>query len=371
LQQLGHDVFFLEDSDDYPSCYDPSRHVVDADPSYGLQFAGDVFSQLDCGDRWAYYDAHTSTWMGPLGDRAIEIAENADVCLNLSGVNPLRPWLMSIPARGLVDTDPVFTQIRHLTDAAARRAAGRHTSFHTFAENFGSPACTVPADGFPWQPTRQPLVPSAWPFTTAPAEGLFTTVMQWDSYPAVEFANQRYGMKSESFQPYKDLPGRVGTLFELAIGTEHAPRKMLQERGWRLRDPLEITRTPWTYQDYIQRSRGEFSVAKHGYVASNSGWFSERSVGYLASGRPVITQDTGFSRWLPTGTGLLPFSSPSQAAAALEDVAREAERHGRAAYEIAMEFFDFRKVLPKLLEQCMTADAPIARRSPDGDRSPE
>ena len=119
--------------------------------------------------------------------------------------------------------------------------------------------------------------------------------MQWDSYRPVEFGSKRYGMKSESFRQYLDLPTRVKATLELAIGSEHAPRDELESHGWHLRDPLEVTKTPWSYQDYIRQSRGEFSVAKHGYVLSGSGWFSERSVGYLASGRPVITQDTGFS----------------------------------------------------------------------------
>jgi hypothetical protein len=305
--------------------------------------------------------------MGPLANRATQVAKNTDLCLNLSGANPLRPWLMSIPVRALVDTDPVFTQIRHLTDDQAVARARMHTSFCTFAENFGRPSCTVPADGFPWQPTRQPLIPDAWLATVGPSDGYFTTVMQWDSYPPVELAGQRFGMKSESFQPLLDLPRRVATPLELAIGTAHAPREMLQQKGWRIRDPLEVTRTPWTYQEYIRKSRGEFSVAKHGYVVSNSGWFSERSVGYLASGRPVITEDTGFSRWLPKDAGLLPFSCPDEAVGSLESVLRDYKHHCQSAREIALEFFDYRKVLPELLEKSFTTSAQTACPSPEGD----
>jgi hypothetical protein len=354
LARLGHDVYFAEDSDDFESCcYDPSRDVVDADPTYGLAFAEGAFRRVGLGERWAYHDAHTGRWHGPAAEYIREWSRGADLLLNLSGVNPLRDWWMNVPARALIDTDPAFTQIRHLTDPAARAAAARHTAFFTFAENVGRPGCTVPDDGFPWQPTRQPVVLDAWPVTPGPASGPFTTVMQWDSYAAREYGGRRYGMKSESFGPYLDLPGRVGAEFELAPGGDTAPRELLRARGWRIGDPIAITRDPWTYQDYLRGSRGEFTVAKHGYVVSGSGWFSERSAVYLASGRPVVVLDTGFTDWLPTGQGVLPFRTPEEAVAAVESVNRHYSDHCRAARALAAECFDARKVLPVLLEKAL------------------
>ncbi len=363
LVKLGHDVYFVEDSGDSPwCCYDPARNVTDADPAYGLRFARHVFEWAGLDARWAYYDAHTLRWLGPGADRILEVCASADLLLNLSGVNPLRPWLLPIPARALVDTDPVFTQIRHLMDGAARDLALLHTSFLSFAENIGTDRSSVPDDGFPWQATRQPIVLDAWPVTPGPADGKFTTVMQWDSYAAREYDGRHYGMKSSSFGRYLDLPDRAGRVFELAIGGL-ATQALLTGKGWGVRNPLELARDPWTYQSYIQASKAEFSVAKHGYVVSRSGWFSERSAAYLASGRPVLLQDTGFSDWLPTGTGAVAFTSPEEALAGIEAINSRYRRHGEAARALAKQYFDAREVLPRLIERAMNVAIP--RATPD------
>lgn len=353
LRDLGHDVYFIEDSDDYPSCYDPARGVVDTDPSYGLRFAAHAFERLGLGERWCYYDAHTDTWLGPLASRVLEICESAELLLNLSGVNPLRSWLAEVPRRAFVDTDPAFTQIRHLTDSHARALATVHNSFFTFAENIARGDCLVPADGFTWQPTRQPVQLDAWTVTPGQREGSWTTVMQWDSYRVREYERRRYGMKSDSFELFVDLPARVGRVFEIALGSESAPRDLLRAKGWRLLDPLEVTRDPWSYQEFIRASKAEWSVAKHGYVASRSGWFSERSAAYLASGRPVLTQQTGFSDWLPTGAGLLAFETMDEALAGMEEIDAAYEHHSRAARELTEAFFDARKVLTHLIERAI------------------
>jgi len=356
LARLGHDVYFVEDSDDYPACYDPERDITDTDPTYGLKFAANAFEKLGLGERWAYHDAHTKRWRGPSAGHILDVCASADLLLNLSGVNPLRPWMQKIPARAFVDTDPAFTQIRHLTDATARALASQHTAFFTFAENIRQPVCTVPDDRFVWTPTRQPVVLDVWPVTPADPSAKWTTVMQWDSYPAREYAGRRYGMKSESFGDYMDLPESAGRIFELAVGSSSAPRALLESKNWTVRDPRDVTRDPWTYQRYIQESKAEFSVAKHGYVVSRSGWFSERSAAYLASGRPVVTQETGFSTWLPSGEGVLAFSTRAEALAAIEEVNERYDFHCRAARAVAEEFFDARKVLPELIERACALD---------------
>src|SRR5262249_22643797 len=179
----------------------------------------------------------------------------------------------------------------------------------------------------------------------APPDGRFTTVLQWDSYPTLEHDGRRFGMKSESFQPFFELPRHTRATLELALGSKVAPREELEAAGWHLRNPLVPTATPWTYRRYIRDSLGEFTVAKHGYVAARTGWFSERSANYLASGRPVVCQDTGFSEVLPTGEGLFAFSTPGEAVAGIEAVASDPVHHGRRAHEIARECFDSQTVL--------------------------
>jgi hypothetical protein len=279
-------------------------------------------------------------------------------------MNPLRPWLLEAPVRVLVDTDPVFTQIRHLTDAAAAGQARRHTAFFSFGENIAGGRSAVPDDGLPWRATRQPIVLDAWRVTPGPAEGSFTTVMQWDSYPARVYDGLRYGMKSDSFGPYQGLPAWARARFELAVGGSTAPRDQLRARGWVVRDPLAATRDIGTYQDYIRGSKAEFAVAKHGYVRAYCGWFSERSAAYLASGRPVVVQDTGFSAWLETGTGVVAFRTPEEALDGVGDVLGRYDAHCRSAREIAAAHFDAREVLPRLVEQAMASPQPAARTCP-------
>jgi hypothetical protein len=351
LAELGHDVRFVEDSDDYPSCYDPSAHATGTDPSYGLDFIAQVMDWAGLGERWAYHDAHRGLWHGPAAGHIVAFCRSADIVLNLSAINPLRPWLEAVPVRVLVDTDPVFTQVRHLTDDPARRRAAGHTAFFSFAENIPGGRSAVPDDGFPWRATRQPIVLSAWPVTPGPQAGRFTTVMQWQSYPARTYGGRSYGAKDRSFSAVADLPSRVGPVLELAISG--GPEEALREENWGVRHALEVSRWPWTYRRYIQESKAEFSVAKHAYVVTRSGWFSERSACYLASGRPVVTEDTGFHGWMSSDAGVLAYASVEEAAAAVEDVIARYEVHCEAARAVAETRFDSRRVLAELLEESL------------------
>ncbi|MCK6690763.1 MAG: hypothetical protein L6Q97_01535 [Thermoanaerobaculia bacterium] len=364
LQRLGHEVYYLEDSGDTPyCCYDPIRGVTDENPAYGLQFAAAVFQKTGLSQQWAYYDRHLDTWHGSLAGRIRMVLAGADLLLNLSCSNPIRPWLAGIPVRALIDTDPVFTQIRNLTDPARRELSEAHNAFFTFGENISQPACHIPDDGFPWQPTRQPVVLDAWPVTAGQALGKFTTVMQWESYPGREYNGRYFGQKSDAFPAYFGLPLRTGQVFELAVGSLSAPRATLREHGWQLCNPLDVTRDPWTYQQYLQNSKAEFSIAKHGYVEACTGWFSERSAAYLASGRPVVVQDTGFSQWLGAGEGVLAFRDPAEALANVEQVNRDYERQCRAAREICEAYFESAGVLNRLIELAIAGSRATATLS--------
>lgn len=352
LLRLGHDVYFFEDSADIrDACYDPARDAMVEDPSYGLRFAADVFTQFQLADRWAYYDSRRREWEGPCADHAVSLAESADIVLNVSGVNPLRPWLANVPRRVLIDTDPVFTQVRHLTGSQEIQAARLHNAFFTFGENLGTDGCLIPEDGLPWLPTRQPVVLEEWTVSPGPRDGALTTVMVWDPYPPRTFHGTFYGTKSHSFEEYFDLPAATEERLELAIGGPGAPRDRLVRCGWLLRNPVDVTRDLQVYAGYIKNSKAEFSVAKHGYVVSHSGWFSERSAVYLASGRPVIVQETGFSRWMAANSAVLAFRNHREALSAIQEVNTDYEIRCRTAREIAREYFSYDRVLNELLDR--------------------
>ncbi len=433
LADLGHDVWALEDANDWDNCYDPTTGEVSTDPAYGLRYATDVYDRVGLGDRWAYYRTDADTWLGPAADRVLDICANADVVLNIASMHPMRPWLLQIPHRVQIDTDPAFTQIRNLTQPGFGALAAQHTAHFSFGERIALGDAAVPDDGIAWLPTRQPVHLPAWSVTPGDAHARFTTVMQWDSYATREWGGVTYGMKSASFTPYLDLPKQVEAPLELALGRyersaadrlaaagwvlsdaqlatwdpwvyqdyirgsaaefsvakqgyaaewggltygmksasftpyldlpDHVDASLelalgrydggtadrLAAAGWILSDAQAATWDPWVYQDYIRGSAAEFSVAKHGYVTSRCGWFSERSAGYLASGRPVVVQDTGFEGILPTGAGLLAFDSPDEAAAAIDEVRARYADHSRAARDLAEECFDARRVLPHLI----------------------
>ena len=352
LQRLGFNVLFVEDSQDYPSCYHPLTYQLTTDPSYGLHFLQTIFERYDLKNKWAYFDYHTNQWHGKSKREIKTLVDEADVFINLSGVDPLREHFQKIPVRAFIDTDPAFTQIRHLTEEVAMITARKHNRFFSFGENFGKASCHIPDDGFQWLPTRQPVVMHAWN-NTASVNGnaKWTTVMQWDSYKSRELNGKQFGMKSQSFDAYIDLPNTIEDQLELALGSISAPREKLMEKGWSITDPLPVSLTPETYQSYIYQSKGEWSVAKDGYVVSNSGWFSERSACYLASGKPVVVQDTGFSNFFDTGKGLFGFSNFHEAVSAIEKVGKDYKMHCKHARAIAEENFNSDTVLTSLFDK--------------------
>ncbi|MCC6679835.1 MAG: glycosyltransferase [Phycisphaeraceae bacterium] len=352
LRQLGHDVFFFEDSDLHEACcYDPSRHAVDEDPTFGLAFSDKLFREVGLEHRWAYFDGHRNRWHGPRAHDAVDIARFADVLINISGSNPIRSWHERVPVRAFIDTDPVFEQIRQLTVPDRLQRAQQHTHLFTFGLCIPAGTAQTPNDGHAWLPTRQPICLEYWPSQPPKPDAHYTTVMQWVSYKPRQYQGRHYGQKSDSFEPYFDLPRRSGADLELAVGSVVTPRQRLLQQGWHIADPLAVTRDVWTYRSYIQESKGVFAVAKHGFVQGRCGWFSERSATYLASGRPVITQDTGFSDHLPTGVGLLAFNDPDEAVEALRRVNADYPAHCRAARRVAEDHFESSAVLTDLLEQ--------------------
>lgn len=321
LAELGHDVYYIEDSGDIPACYDPGMSNPNNDASYGLRFTSRILNSVGLGDRWAYYDAPTNEWEGARACDARQLCATADLVLNVSGANPLRDWLARVPARGLIDTDPGFTQLRNLTDPNFHCRCDLHTAFFSFGANIGKPCSLVPSDDFPWQATRQPVALGAWPKVAGARHGQYTTVLTWESPDLFEYDGLRLSsLKSEAFRPFIRLPERLGRIFQLAVRGSPAALAALREAGWDVADVDAVADDPWTYQAFIQGSKAEFGIAKVGYLATQSGWFSERSAVYLASGRPVVAQDTGFPEWLPCGTGVFAFSSPKEVVHAISEI---------------------------------------------------
>ena len=356
LADLGHDVYYLEDScffeEDHLHWFqNPETGLMGSDPVPGLRFIDKELRETPLEGKWALFQPQHGRWTGPASERVPELCLTADLLVNVSAANPVREPFLKIPQRVFLDTDPTFSQLRMLTSPWNSALASRHTSFATFGESIGRGNCSVPTAGLDWKATRQPIVLDRWKVTPGPADRSFTSLLAWDSFRCEEYDGVRYGMKSESFQEVIDLPASTSARFELSFFDPSVVPHVLTDRGWRIRDGFETARTPSQYQQYVRGSKAEFSVAKHGYALSQCGWFSDRSATYLASGRPVVVQDTGFSQCLPVGEGLLTFRSLGDARAAVDEIQSNYRRHCVAARELAVEFFDSRKVLTALIEK--------------------
>ncbi len=219
LAAMGHDVWYIEDSDDYPGCWDWKISQYGTDPSSGLGFASRALTRVGLSDRWSYFDAHKGEWLGPKRRAALDFLRNADVILNVSGINPIREWTGEASLRVLIDTDPVFAQIKNIRNNVAGTAHEQHTHFLSFGQNIGSSDCTIPDDGRPWTSTNQPVDLKLWPRFQPLRSGRYTTVMQWDSYAGLSHQGVHFGTKSESMQTFSELVSRVPEVsLQLAVG---------------------------------------------------------------------------------------------------------------------------------------------------------
>jgi len=352
LRQLGHDVYYVEDSGAPP--YDPRVKSIVKNPIYNVTCLQQVLERFGFADRWVYWDSGEDRYYGLSCRQLRALYERADVTLNLCGAS----WPPAERRRNgpllYIQTDPGFEQIRVAQgDARMREMLSNHDLCFTYGENLGAADCPIPRGGFSWKVTRPPVVLDLWEPHIDPTPRYFTTVATWHNKGKdITFQDETYyWSKHVNFLKYIDLPQRTRQEFELAVETgDEAIRAELTSQGWRLVEASERSATVEGYQDYIYASRGEFTVAKDIYVRPRSGWFSDRTVCYLAAGKPVVTQETGFSKFMPVGRGLFSFSNMDEVVAAFEAINGDYVRHARAAREVAEQYFGAEAILRKLLQ---------------------
>ena len=351
LRRLGHDVFYVEDAGAPP--YDPRTRSVVEECAYGVEFLRRTMDRFDLGDRWAYWDQSSGRCHGLDRRDLLGLYGEADALLNLCGATRLREEHLRCPVRMYVETDPVHEQIRLAAgDASTREFLDAHTHHATYGENLGRPGCPIPLPRYGWTATRPPVVLDLWDYRPDPACEVLTTIATLKNVGKdVSYDGETYyWSKDVNFRRFADLPGRTSQPLEMALDTnDPAIRAGFAARGWRLADAYEHSADLDAYTDYVQRSRGELTVAKDIYARTHSGWFSDRSVCYLAAGKPVITQDTGFTKLVPTGRGLFSFDSLEEATAAVQEMNRDYGAHCRAARALAAEYFGSDVVLHDLL----------------------
>jgi hypothetical protein len=290
-------------------------------------------------------------------EELVRWAADADVLFNVSGMLRAEELVGPPPLRVFLDLDPAFNQLWHAQ--GIEMGLDLHNRFATVGLELGEPGCEVPTCGREWIKTLPPVFLPRWSRAARVETDGFTTIANWRGYGSIEWDGRRLGQKAHSLRKLLAVPQRTGERLVLALNVhpdEEDDLAALRGHGWQLVDPVEVAGTPGRYGDFVRGSKAEIGIAKEGYVESRCGWFSDRSACYLASGRPVVAQDTGFPRHLPVGEGLLRFATSEQAAAAIEEVAGDYDRHAKVARGLAEDLFDSRLVLGRLLDRVARRD---------------
>jgi hypothetical protein len=344
FQRLGYEVFYVEDTGECN--FDPVQNAIATDPAYALDYIRRQLELVGLEDSWAYVD-YQGGYHGKTHAQVAEACAGADLMVNLSGgCWMVRPEYERLP-KVFIDTDPGFTQqaIAEAGEGWYRDFFASHDALFTFALRVGQPDCTLAETPFRWHPTIQPVELDFWPVTPAPREGPFTTILSWttDSFPGIGKG------KGDELLRLIALPERTSERILLAIAGK-PPTELLAEHGWNLTDAVQATIDAEAYRRFIQSSKAELGFAKGMYVETRSGWFSDRTQCYLASGRPALARETGFSDVLPVGEGLLSFEDADDILEGIERIAADYELHCRRAREIAEEQFAGETVLRSLLQ---------------------
>ncbi|MBA2745287.1 MAG: glycosyltransferase family 1 protein [Flavisolibacter sp.] len=364
FKALGHDVYYIEDTKLYPIYQKTGSDYTDA--SSCVKHLETVMKYFGFEDHWAYRDEASGKCFGMTEEKIKEVCATADVFVNISCSTFLRDEYLKIPARVLIDSDPMFTQIQYLSqqmftpgEPGLRQMIDAHNYHFTFGENINSDDCRIPNCGLNWKNTRQPVCLEYW----KPKNGFdinrssFTTVMNWSAAKVLNYQDEEWGQKDIEFNRFLKIPNLITSATFSAVinkpgGTEQFFSKQEIERaGWEVLDPAEIAGDWSVYRHFIDQSYAEFSVAKHTYVKARTGWFSCRSACYLAMGKPVVTQDTGWSKIIPSGEGVFAFDDMTSATGAIEKINKEYKQQSLFAKAIANEYFDSTKVLSQLLAQ--------------------
>lgn len=322
-------------------------------PSPAGRWFDNVARRFGLRDRSSLLDQETGKTVGVSHAELLEAARGADLLLNLSGSLVDEDLLGAARRRAYVDLDPAFTQLWQEVEGIDMGFDG-HDVFFTVGLTIGTPDCEVPTCGIDWIPVPPPVVLDMWPSGGRLQHDALTTVANWRGYGSIRLNGTLYGQKAHSLRPLLDLPERTGTRFALALGIhpgEEDDVRALEQHGWKLLDPLRFAGDPDAYWWFIRGSKAEFGIAKSGYVLSRCGWFSDRSACYLAAGRPVIAQDTGFRTALPAGEGLFAFTTSEDVGAAVDALRSDYGHHARAARALAVEHLDSDRVLGRILEK--------------------
>lgn len=350
FRRLGWDVLFL-DRLEPGMCEDAAGRPCPVEQSRNVRYLRRVMEGFGLGACWALLHDHGTRTLGLSRKRVLERTREATLLLNVMGFLDDEEILAAAPVRTFLDIDPGFPQMWQ--DLGLTMLLHGHDRYVTIGENIGQPGCAVPTCALDWITTRQPVVLQHWSVDSPGAVHGFVGIGAWRGpFAPVEYRGRTYGLRVHEFRRFMDLPRRTGHSFTLALDIHPAETRdldALRTGGWSVVEPHRVADDPWAYRAFVQGALAEFMVAKNMYVQANTGWFSDRSICFLASGKPVLAQDTGLAGLYPLGEGLVAFTSFDEAVEGADRIAAEPRRHARAALDIAREYFDSDRVLSDLL----------------------
>ena len=354
LRRLGYDPYYVEDSGRW--VYDPHLNDLSPDPSWNLRAVVPVLETYGFSDRWAFRGRYPNGACYGLSETALNaLYREAAALLNVTGAQEVLDEHSHITRKIYIESDPFAVQVKAAQgDPSTLAILAAHDVLFSFGENIGQADCAVPVTQHRWHVTRQPVVIDMWPALESRPEAPFNTITTWHNKGKniVYKGDVWYWTKDREFEKVIELPERRRNVsFELAMRAEPSVESHLVSHGWHIVNSLDISKDMDLYRGYIQSSRGEFTVARDQYVRPKTGWFSDRSACYLAAGRPVITQETGFSRSLPTGRGLFGFKSMDEILRAVDQIESDYEIHCVSAREVASAYFDAEKVMGSLMNR--------------------
>jgi hypothetical protein len=353
LRRLGYDPYYIEDSGRW--IYDPNLNDLSPDASANIAAVAPALEKHGFADRWAFRGNYPGgRCYGMTGIQIAQLYREADAFLNITGAQEIREEHLACPRRVYIESDPFASQIKvTLGESKIMAMLAAHDTHFSFGENLGAADCDVPLELVHWLPTRQPVALDLWENPEPSDSTAYTTIATWHNKgkDITYRGDIYYWTKDREFEKFLDLPRHRPVQFELAAGVDEDARRRLNQHGWRQTHSVDISRDIEAYRRYIQLSRGEFTVARDQYVRPRTGWFSDRSACYLAAGRPVITQETGFTKFLPSGRGLFAFQTLDDVLAAVDAIESDYEANCRAAREIAAEYFRAERVVGSLMER--------------------
>ena len=354
LRKLGYDVYYVEDSGRW--IYDPRLNDLSPDVTGNLEMVVPYLKAHGLDGRWAFRGNYPDgKCYGMTEAQILQLYKDADAFLNVTGAQEIRDEHRAIKRRIYVESDPFAAQVKVAQgNQGMIDMLAAHDTHFSFGENLGSPDCDIPIEKFKWLPTRQPVAIELWNGGSPTGGAAYTTITTWHNKGKnLEWRGDTwYWTKDREFEKFLDLPRlRNARKFELATSVDEKIQTQLRDHGWRQTGSVEISRNADLYRQYIQNSRGEFTVARDQYVRPNTGWFSDRTCCYLAAGRPVITQETGFSKFLPSGKGLFAFNTMDDILAAVDAIESDYAGHCRTAGEIARDCFAAEKVVGSLMQR--------------------